>query len=799
MRLFLLFFFVFCFNVEAQEITILNETTNEPIVGVAIYNNTKTKSTVTDFDGKALLDKFDRNELINFQHVLFYPKGVFKSEIGTVVYLKPDTQSLDEVVISASKFEQNKRDVPQKITSIKAKQIELANPQTSADLLLSSGQVFIQKSQLGGGSPIIRGFSTNRLLLSVDNVRMNNAIFRTGNVQNVISIDPFTIENTEVILGAGSVVYGSDAVGGVMNFYTKNPKLSYNDTLNFSGNALVRYASASNEKTAHIDFNFGLKKWAFLTSASFTDFDDLKMGSHGPDDYLRPEYVETVNGEDIIVQNEDPRIQRFSGYNQVNFLQKARYQASDNLFFDLGLHYTSTSDYPRYDRLIRYRNGTLRSAEWNYGPQKWLMANFQVTKLSSTSNLYDKMKLTTAYQNFQESRIDRDFQSTIRSTTEEKVDVVSFNADFEKILNDTSKLFYGIEYVYDIVSSEAEETDISSGLSSPTVTRYPDGSDWQSYAIYTSFKYKPNPKFVLQTGLRYNQVIVNANFDANNEFLNLPFNEANINTGALTGTAGITWSPNKIIQWKANASTAFRAPNIDDVGKVFDSEPGSVVVPNDELRAEYAIAGDLGLRLNFNDKLILDIATYYTYLEDALVRKDFSLNGETEIVYNGELSNVQAIQNASEARIYGLEVGAQYKFNDGLKLNMQYNIVKGTEARDGIDVPVRHVAPSFGTTHFIWEKDKLTIDAFADYNGELSFEKLAPSEAVKDYLYALDENGNPYSPSWYTLNLRTRYQLLKSLSVTASLENITDQRYRPYSSGISAPGRNLIVALKYTL
>ena len=799
MRLFLLFFLVFCFNVEAQEITVLNETTNEPIVGAAIYNNTKTKSTVTDFDGIALLDKFDRNELINFQHVSFYSKSVFKSEINTIVYLKPDTQSLDEVVISASKFEQNKRDVPQKITSIKAKQIELANPQTSADLLLSSGQVFIQKSQLGGGSPIIRGFSTNRLLLSVDNVRMNNAIFRTGNVQNVISIDPFTIENTEVILGAGSVVYGSDAVGGVMNFYTKNPKLSYNDTLSFSGNALVRYASASNEKTAHLDFNFGLKKWAFLTSASFTDFDDLTMGSYGPDDYLRPEYVETGNGEDIIVQNDDPRIQRFSGYNQVNFLQKARYQASDNLYFDLGLHYTATSDYPRYDRLIRYRNETLRSAEWNYGPQKWLMANFQVTKLSSTSNLYDKMKLTTAYQNFQESRIDRDFQSTIRSTTEEIVDVVSFNADFEKILSDTSKLFYGIEYVYDIVSSEAEETEIASGLSSPTVTRYPDGSDWQSYAIYTSFKYKPNPKFVLQTGFRYNQVIVNANFDANNEFLNLPFSEANINTGALTGTAGITWFPNKTIQWKANASTAFRAPNIDDVGKVFDSEPGSVVVPNDELRAEYAIAGDLGLRLNFNDKLTLDIATYYTYLKDALVRKDFTLNGESEIIYNGELSNVQAIQNASEARIYGLEVGALYKFNDALKLNTQYNIVKGTEARDGIDVPVRHVAPSFGTTHFIWENKKLTVDAFADYNGELSFEKLAPSEAVKDYLYALDENGNPYSPSWYTLNLRTRYQLLESLSVTASLENITDQRYRPYSSGISAPGRNLIVALKYTL
>ncbi len=801
MRLFFLFFFIVVYNsVQSQQITVLSEVDGAPIVGAVLYNNAKTKSAVTDIYGKVAIDKFDRNELINFQHVSFHRVSFFKTEISNqLVYLKPNQQSLDEIVISASRFKQDKRDVPQKIKSIKTKDIELANPQTSADLLLSSGQVFIQKSQLGGGSPVIRGFSTNRLLLSVDNVRMNNAIFRSGNVQNVISIDPFSIDNTEVILGAGSVIYGSDAVGGVMNFYTRKPRLSYKDSLTFNGNALLRYASASNEKTAHVDFNFGLKKWAFLTSVSFTDFDDLKMGSHGPDEYLRPEYVKTINGEDIIVANRDTRIQKFSGYNQINFLQKARYEASDNLYFDLGLYYTSTSDYPRYDRLIRYRNDTLRSAEWNYGPQKWLMANFQVTKLSSTSNLYDKMKLTSAYQKFQESRIDRDFQSVIRNTSEEVVNALSFNADFEKKLSDKSNLFYGIEYVYNKVYSDAEETDISTGNVSPYVTRYPDGSDWQSIAAYSSFKYKPNPKFVLQTGLRYNQVIVNANFEEENQFLNLPFNETKVNTGALTGTAGITWSPNKTIQWKANASTAFRAPNIDDVGKVFDSEPGSVVVPNNNLKPEYAIAGDLGLRLNFNDKITLDVATYYTYLRDALVRKDFNLNGETQIIYNGELSNVQAIQNASEARIYGLELGAEFKVNKNLKLNSQYNVVKGTEARDGDDVPVRHVTPSFGTTHLVWENDKFTIDAFSDYNGELSFNQIAPSEVVKDYLYALDENGNPYSPSWYTLNLRTRYQVLESLSVTASLENITDQRYRPYSSGISAPGRNLILSLKYAL
>ena len=161
------------------------------------------------------------------------------------------------------------------------------NPQTAADLLQSSGQVYVQKSQLGGGSPIIRGFSTNRLLIAVDGVRFNTAIFRGGNVQNIISIDPFAVARTEVILGPGSVVYGSDAVGGVMNFYTKKPKFSFKEGYSFSGNSTVRYATANKEKTGHFDFNIGAKKWAFLTSVTYSDFDNLRMGSHGPDDYLR--------------------------------------------------------------------------------------------------------------------------------------------------------------------------------------------------------------------------------------------------------------------------------------------------------------------------------------------------------------------------------------------------------------------------------------------------------------------------------------------------------------------------------
>ena len=786
----------------SQEVTVLGKITNQVIPGVAIYNVSKTTSTITNLDGIANIERFNDTETIYFKHISFQMFKTTKTEIlknKNKILLQSNTQNLDEILVSASKFSQAKKEIPQKIISLNSKSIQFSNPQTSADLLGNSGNVYIQKSQLGGGSPMIRGFSTNRLLISVDDVRMNNAIFRGGNLQNVISIDPFSIHNTEVILGSGSVIYGSDAIGGVMSFYTQKPKLSYKDSLDLNLNFITRYASANNEKTGHIDFNLGLKKWAFLTNISYSDFDDLKMGKHGPKDYLRNEYVETVNGQDVIVQNNDPLIQKTTGYNQINILEKIKYEPNENLFFNLGLHYSETSNYSRYDRLLRYSNENLRSAEWYYGPQKWFMANFNITRLSSRSNLYDKLKVTTAYQNFKESRFDRDYLSSIKHIRKESVDAYSFNLDLEKNLSKKTEFNYGIEYLYNHIFSKGKELNILTDTETSTVSRYPDDSNWQSIAAYSSVKYKPNTKFVLQSGLRYNHIIANADFTENNQYLNLPFDNSKVNTGSLTGTAGMTWSPNKGMQWRLNASTAFRAPNIDDIGKVFDSEPGSVVVPNQNLKPEYAYGGDLGLKINFNDIVKLDLGTYYTYLDNALVRRDYALNGENQIMYDGELSNIQAIQNASKAWIYGFETGLEINFTNQLSLKSQYNFIGGTEEDEGIEVPVRHIAPSFGNSHLVYKIDKFSLDAFINYNGELSYNQLAPSEIEKDYIYALDDNENPYSPSWYTLNFRTQLQISKSTQFTASIENITDQRYKTYSSGLVASGRNFIASLKYSL
>lgn len=783
----------------AQQLTIKDKVTHQPLEFATIYCPTLNVSAITNIKGQADISAFTVAEGILVRLMGYQPRQITYTqlkEMNFVLYLEPSQINLTQVVVSATRWEQEQNSISNKIAVIPASQITMQNPQTSADLLGIAGGVFIQKSQLGGGSPMIRGFAANRVLITVDGVRMNNAIFRSGNLQNVISIDPFSVDRTEVIFGPGSVIYGSDAIGGVMNFYTLNPVLAVGEKPFIKGSAGARFSTADKEKTGHFDFNIGLKKWAFLTSATFSDFDDLKMGSHGPDEYLRPEYVERINGVDSIIPNDDPEKQVPTGYNQMNLLQKIKFKPNEKWTFNYGFQYSTTSDYSRYDRLILYSNGKPKSAEWYYGPQVWMMNNLSIVN-SAKTRIYDKMSISVAHQYFKESRHDRGFgKSTLKNRTEE-VNVVSANIDFDKILRNDQHLYYGAEILLNKVGSTGDDENIKTQEVSPAASRYPDGSTWNSYAAYVSYWQDINEKLNFQTGLRYNFVVLDATFDTT--FYPFPFTTANINEGSVTGSAGLTYRPGHEWAFSANFSTGFRAPNIDDVGKVFDSEPGFVVVPNPDLQSEYAYNGEIGIKKRFDDKLEIDLSAFYILLDNAMVRRDYTLNGQDSIMYDGEMSQVQAIQNAAQAWVYGIQADLEANLPAGFGFSSHFSYQKGEEELDdNTTAPLRHASPWFGTTHVTYNRDRFKADFYANYNGEISYENLAPSERDKAYIYAIDADGNPYSPSWYTLNFKVLYQFTDFLMLNAGVENITDQRYRTYSSGIAAAGMNFIASVKVT-
>lgn len=798
MKRFVIPFFLsalFTYNI-AQVVTVIDKEADHPLELVNISSESPKTFTVTNASGKADLSKFRSAEVIEFQMLGYKTERLTFSEIEELeflVRLEATNISLDQIVVSATKWNQLNRENPTKISMVTPKDLALQNPQTAADLLNISGEVLIQKSQQGGGSPMIRGFATNRLLIAVDGIRMNTAIFRSGNLQNVISLDPFAIERAEVMFGPGSILYGSDAIGGVMSFYTLNPQFSLNESIFIKGNSSVRHSTANNEFTGHIDINLGWKNLALITSITHTDYSDLKMGSVGPDEYLKPFYVKRIDGEDKVFKNDNPELQIPTGYSQINLMQKLRYKPTESWDINYGFHYSTTSNYDRYDRLIRTRNGLPRSAEWYYGPQKWMMNNLEITNQLNNS-VYDDLTIRLAHQFFEESRIDRDFNDDIKRSRIEKVNAYSINFDFNKSFDQKHNLIYGLEFVYnDVISTGSDENILTRDIV-PGPSRYPQ-SNWSSYAAYLTYQFKMSQNLLLQAGARYNYFNITAKFDTT--FYHFPFTTTELSNGALTGSLGLVYTPEKSWSIGLNLSSGFRSPNIDDMGKVFDSEPGSVVIPNPNLKAEYAYNAELGIAKVFGDFMKIDMTGYYTFLDDAMVRRNYSLNGLDSLIYSGELSQIQAIQNAASAYVWGIQTGVELKLPAGFGFSTRFNYQIGEEELDdGSKSPLRHAGPWFGSTHLTFSAQKLKMDLYAVYNGEVSYDNLAEEERGKTYLYAEDENGNPYSPSWYTLNLKTSYQLSDLLLISGGIENITDQRYRPFSSGIAAPGRNFILSLR---
>lgn len=341
--------------------------------------------------------------------------------------------NLDEVKLESQRYLASNRKNPQQIQRISQKEIEFGNFQTTAEMLSNSGKLFVQKSQQGGGSPVIRGLESSRILLLVDGIRMNNLIYRSGHLQNVITIDENMLENADILFGASSTPYGSDAMGGAVNMVTKRPTLLSEDNKSFSGSLNTRYGTINSEGSVYIDLKYSGKKWATLTALSYNTFGDLKMGKkrngNNPFFGLRPFYVETINGTDYVTVNSNPYVQKFSGYKQYNAMQKVLFKPNATTSHDINLQFSTSSDIPRYDRLTDVRNGNLRYATWNYGPQKRILAGYKFTKQKAFLN--SDLSIGADYQDVEESRIQRNRNNPSEESRIERVKVYSVNFDLK--------------------------------------------------------------------------------------------------------------------------------------------------------------------------------------------------------------------------------------------------------------------------------------------------------------------------------------------------------------------------------
>jgi hemoglobin/transferrin/lactoferrin receptor protein len=705
------------------------------------------------------------------------------------------TVVLGELVISANKIPEMRSKVAQQIFVVSAAEIRNLNTQTTADLVMNSGMVGMQKSQQGGGSPQMRGFEANRIVLVVDGVRLNNLIYRGGHLQNILTLDNNIMERAEILLGPSSTVYGSDALGGVIHLRTADVQLSKDDQTKFTGNAFLRFGTVNNEKTSHIDINVGGKKIGSLTSFTFSDFDDLKMGkrtnpSYGEPFGLRFQYVKRSadNTEDRLVQNDNKYLQRYSGYRQWDFLQKFFYRQSDRVDHTLNFQYSNSSNIPRYDRLTDPDGTGLRNAEWYYGPQERLLASYRLG-ITKPGVLADAANSVISYQKVQESRHDRRFNRVNRRNQIEDVNVFAITIDFTKRI-DQHSLRYGFDSQWSNLTSTAFNENVLTGERSPVATRYPDGTNTMNYyALYLTHTYDIGRNISLTDGLRAGGSMLNSSF-RRRELLPFPFQNVKQQNKYLSGSAGLIYRPSA---WKISflASTGFRVPNVDDLSKIFETNAESVKVPNENVKPEKTVNFDLGVTRQFGEKLIWENTGFYTLFYDAIVLDNFTLNGESTVIYNGEPTRIMANQNKRRAYISGFSSILRFPISSRLALNGSLNFTRGRIKTDTTDAPLDHIPPAFGRISARYSAKKLSSEVFCNFNGW---------KRIDDYLLNSEDNeayATPEGmPSWYTINLRLSYQLAKNFRIQAGVDNVMDLQYRTFSSGINAPGRNFFATLR---
>ena len=699
--------------------------------------------------------------------------------------------ALKEIVLTKVKKRTSGSVEPQEIRIISKSQIENSNSQTTADLLLSSGELHVQKSQQGGGSPVIRGFEASRILLVVDGVRMNNLIYRSGHLQNSITIDQNSLEKLSLFYGPTATIYGSDALGGALHFETRKTAFSI-EKKELNGNFTSRLSSVNSEKTGSIFLNYSSKKWAHLTTFSYSKFGDLRMGKrknrHADFFGVRDFYVNTINGEDAVIENNKAHIQVKSGYTQHSFLHKTAYLSKNNTKHEINLQYSTTSNIPRYDRLTEISDNKPKFAEWFYGPQNRLLAVYSVEKKRKKADL----GINISYQNIKESRHTRKYNDPVLENRNENVNVFALNVDGSKFIK-KARWFFGFDSYFETLNSYAYSNNIINQEIGEVNSRYPNGKNhmWRN-EVYSSIEAKFNEKTFMNIGGRIGHTTLSSSFDSNTIF-QFPFNSIKQNNLTYSGSLGVVHKIKPNINLKGNISSGFRVPNIDDLAKIFDSGNGFLVVPNQNIKPEKTITTDLALHLgNKKNTFYIENTFYYTRFIDAILLDNFKYNNSETYTNNGETSIVLANQNKGKAFVTGLNTRLYLKVSSAFDASFNYNYTLGRFIENNRKTPLDHIPPVHGKLGITYKSNLWNTEAYLIFNGK---------KPIEDY-FLNGEDNEKYAPedgmpAWETYNLKGTYKGIKKVSLFMGVENILDTQYRVFASGINAPGRNLYLGAKY--
>ncbi len=647
-------------------------------------------------------------------------------------------QQLDELVVHAQRTEQQKHRVPFSMEVLQQQALREMGARTTPEALGAINGVFVQKTNHGGGSPFLRGLTGNQTLILVDGVRMNNAIFRYGPNQYLNTIDPYTIRQIEVSKGTGSVQYGSDALGGVIQVITADPEFS-REGKKMSAGVLGRLTSRSMEQTGRGQVGYAGQRLAVQGGVSVRHFGDLYGGD--------------TTGR-----------QHPSGYGERAFDLKAKLLVGRRSELTLAHQWVRQEDVPVYHK-VQLENFA-----------------FNTTRLQQRSLSYAKLVLPTEKVWVTELSVTASFQQGIEERASQKngamterfendgIQTAGLTIDLSSVVRPWWRINSGVELYRDKVSSRSTDVTLANGFTTAKRGLYPDGATYGNYSLFSLHHLTYN-RWSAELGVRYNTFNIG--------ITDTTLGKVKLHPASFVYNAGALYRLNARQGLFANFSTGYRAPNVDDMGTLgivdFRYE-----VPASGLKPERSRHTEIGYRYN-SAALSLEAAVYYLQMENLIAR--VQVPGK---IINGY--NVYRKENVEQAAVKGAEASVQLRFLRYLSLQAGAAYAYGQNKTRS--EPLRRTPPFNGRMVLQYRREGF----------HAAFELLAADRQDRLAKGDKDDNRIPKggTPGWQVMNLYGGYRY-KTLDINAGLNNLANVDYRTHGSGINGMGRSLWCSVAFNL
>jgi outer membrane receptor protein involved in Fe transport len=661
-----------------------------------------------------------------FVPILTYPLSATGGDTLTI----QDTirsYTIAEIVITATRKSSLSKDTPEAIRAVDIKQAEKFQMRSAPETLQLTPGVFVQKTNHGGGSPILRGLTGNQTLLLIDGIRLSNATYRYGPNQYLNTIDIFGAEKIEVLRGSGSVQYGSDALGGTVQVFARDVLTS--DKPLWTGTLLTRIGSHNMEQSLHGDISFSTGKAAFRAGVTGRDFGDITGG-------------------------DNTGIQSPTGYQELDFDIKGKVKLSQSSELSMVFQNVHQYEVPVYHKV------DLEDYEvYMMDPQLRRLGYLRLNK-QLDAGILKSAKFTASLQNTEEGRKSRKNGSDILRYENDKVRSLSLQAEAFTEGRQIWSASSGFEIYNDMVHSSRTDSNIQSGTETEGRGLYPEGSTMTSIAAY-SLNTFDLPGWIFSAGARFNTFVINVEDET--------IGAAELTPSALVGNLSVLRKLTPRSNLFISANTGFRAPNIDDLGTLgivdFRYE-----IPNYDLKPEKSFQYQAGYKYQ-GSRLSGEVYIYRNELYNLIVRT--AVPGDTIEGYpvyikeNVERAYIQGVETN-----IGLELNNSWQVNGSLTYTYGQNITKSE--------PMRRIPPLFCRLaldygHKMWWGSLVWLAASKQ-------DRLASGDKSDNRIPA----GG--TPGWNIFNINAGY-MMRHINVDFSIENIFNEDYRYHGSGVNGYGR----------